>query len=296
MRNLDMTTLRSFLAVAEHGGVTRAAGALNLTQSAVSMQLKRLEDLLDIQLLDRSNRKIALTGSGEQMLSYARRIVALNDEAVGRLTEELYEGEITLGVPHDIVYPVIPRVLKTFNSIFPRVKVQLRSSSTMRLRDEMERGEVHVILTTEAGVGEGGETLAEMPLRWTGAAGGVAWKKRPLRLAFCSLCIFRPIVIRRLDEEGIDWELAVDSEDDRAIEALVSADLAIGALLQDSIPPHLEALSASACDLPDLGSQKINLYQRKGEDGAVIQELMRMLRQGFAAPVPASAPVLIREA
>ena len=103
MRNLDMTTLRSFLAVAEHGGVTRAAGALNLTQSAVSMQLKRLEDLLDIQLLDRSNRKIALTGSGEQMLSYARRIVALNDEAVGRLTEELYEGEITLGVPQDIV-------------------------------------------------------------------------------------------------------------------------------------------------------------------------------------------------
>ena len=296
MRNLDMTTLRSFLAVAEHGGVTRAAGALNLTQSAVSMQLKRLEDLLDIQLLDRSNRKIALTGSGEQMLSYARRIVALNDEAVGRLTEELYEGEITLGVPHDIVYPVIPRVLKTFNSIFPRVKVQLRSSSTMRLRDEMERGEVHVILTTEAGVGEGGETLAEMPLRWTGATGGVAWKKRPLRLAFCSLCIFRHIVIRRLDEEGIDWELAVDSEDDRAIEALVSADLAIGALLEDSIPPHLEALPASGCDLPDLGSQKINLYQRKGEDGAVTQELMRMLRQGFAAPVPASAPVLIREA
>ena len=295
MRNLDMTTLRSFLAVAEHGGVTRAAGALNLTQSAVSMQLKRLEELLDISLLDRSNRKIAMTSAGEQLLSYARRIVALNDEAVGRLTEEIYEGEVTLGVPHDIVYPVIPRVLKTFNSVFPRVKVQLRSSSTMRLRDELERGEVDVILTTEEGAGQGGETLSKMPLRWTGAQGGIAWKKRPLRLAFCSLCIFKPIIIRKLDEAGIDWELAVDSEDDRAIEALVSADLAIGALLEDSIPPHLEALPGS-CDLPDLGYQQINLYHRRADEDTVTTELMRMLRQGFSCPAPTQAPVLLREA
>lgn len=97
MRNLDMTTLRSFMAVADHGGVTRAAGALNLTQSAVSMQIKRLEEMLDITLLDRANRRVTLTASGEQLLSYARRIVALNDEAVGRLTEDLFEGEVVLG-------------------------------------------------------------------------------------------------------------------------------------------------------------------------------------------------------
>ena len=97
MRNLDMTTLRSFVAVAEQGGVTRAASALNLTQSAVSMQLKRLEELLGQELLDRSNRRIALTGSGELLLTYARRLVDLNDEAVGRLTDEVYEGEIVLG-------------------------------------------------------------------------------------------------------------------------------------------------------------------------------------------------------
>ncbi|MEO1734302.1 MAG: LysR family transcriptional regulator, partial [Pseudomonadota bacterium] len=91
MRNLDITTLRSFVAVAESGGVTRAAGFLHLTQSAVSMQLKRLEELLDVELLDRSGRSIALTAEGEQLLGYARRMVALNDEIVSRLTDEAFE-------------------------------------------------------------------------------------------------------------------------------------------------------------------------------------------------------------
>ena len=112
MRNLDVTTLRSFVAVAEAGGVTRAAGFLHLTQSAVSMQLKRLEELLGLELLDRSGRTIALTASGEQLLVYARRMVALNDEVMTRLTDQAYDGQIALGVPHDIIYPVIPQVFK----------------------------------------------------------------------------------------------------------------------------------------------------------------------------------------
>ena len=293
MRNLDMTTLRSFMAVADHGGVTRAAGALNLTQSAVSMQIKRLEEMLDITLLDRANRRVTLTASGEQLLSYARRIVALNDEAVGRLTEDLFEGEVVLGVPHDVVYPVIPRVLKTFNSVCPRVKVQLRSSSTWKLHEEMRRGEVDIILGTEAELQPGGETLTEMPLRWTSPRGGQAWKKRPIRLAFGQVCAFRPIAIKALDAAGIHWEFAVESEDDRAIEALGSADLAVGAMLEDSIPPYLEALPPG-CELPDLGSQKINLYRTPGSTGPVLDELAAMLRQGFACA--AAPPVAIREA
>lgn len=99
MRNLDITTLRSFVAVADAGGVTRAAGYLNLTQSAVSMQLKRLEDLLGIALLDRSRRGVTLTAAGDQLLSYARKMVAMNDDVVARLTDQAFEGEVTLGVP-----------------------------------------------------------------------------------------------------------------------------------------------------------------------------------------------------
>jgi DNA-binding transcriptional LysR family regulator len=287
MRNLDITTLRALVAVADHGGVTRAAAILNLTQSAVSMQIKRLEEMLDLALFDRGHRRVSLTGPGEQLVRYARRILSLNDEAVARLTEDRYEGELRLGVPHDIVYPVVPRVLKQFNAAYTRINVHLRSSSTMRLHEEFARGEVDVILTTEESLKPGGETLTEMALRWTGARGGTAWKRRPLRLAFCSACIFRPIVLRRLEEAGIDWEMAVLSEDDRAVEALVSADLAVGALLEDSIPPHQEAIEPGSA-LPDLGVQQINLYARGGGD-MLLDPLSEMLRQGFVAqPAPLS--------
>ena len=102
MRNLDMTALRAFVTVADTGGVTRASGFLNLTQSAVSMQLKRLEKSVGVSLLDRSARKLALTRQGEQMLSYARRMLSLNDEAMTRLTAQDYEGQLALGVPSDI--------------------------------------------------------------------------------------------------------------------------------------------------------------------------------------------------
>lgn len=290
MRNLDITTLRSFVAVAEQGGVTRAATALNLTQSAVSMQLKRLEELLGLDLLDRSGRRIALTASGELLLTYARRLVDLNDETVGRLTDDTYEGELVLGAPYDIVYPVIPQVLKRFNAPYPRMKVHLKSSSTVKLREALGRGEVNLILTTEERLTPGGETLTEMPLRWVGAPGGQIWKKRPLRLAFCNLCIFRSPVLRRLDAAGIDWEMVVDSDDDRSVEALISADLAVGALLEDSIPPHLEAI-ATGGGLPDLGIQLINMYGAQGR-APLVADLSDMLRQGFAAikgPLTATA-------
>ncbi|MEL7256922.1 MAG: LysR family transcriptional regulator [Pseudomonadota bacterium] len=290
MRNLDMTTLRSFMTVAEQGGVTRAAQVLNLTQSAVSMQLKRLEEMLGIDLMDRSNRRIALTASGEQLLTYARRIVDLNDEAVGRLADEIFEGELTLGVPHDIVYPVIPRVLKTFNSVFPRVNVALKSSSTVKLHESLKRGEVDLILTTEEQLAPGGETLAEMPLKWVGAMGGQAWRKRPLRLGFCRFCIFRPIVLRRLDAMGIPWELAIESDEDRSVEALISADLAVGALLESSIPPHQEAINAPG-QLPELGIQQVNMYGATGRD-EIATKLADLLRQGYCATPPA----LLRQA
>ncbi|MCM2562706.1 LysR family transcriptional regulator [Lutimaribacter sp. EGI FJ00015] len=279
---MDITTLRSFVAVAELRGVTRAAAHLNLTQSAVSMQLKRLEDLLGLALFDRSARRIALTQNGEQMLSYARRMVQLNDEVMMRLTDQAFEGEVILGAPHDIVYPVIPQVLKSFNVAFPRVKVTLRSSSTVELHDALDHGQVDLILTTESAPRPGGETLAHVPLRWAGAKGGQSWRLRPLRLAFCTKCAFRPQAIRALDAAGIDWEMTVDSNDDRSVEALISADLAIGALLEGSIPPHQEAVPHGG-SLPDLGVQQINMYAPGVDRGGIIDELRQSLRKAFAA-------------
>ena len=282
MRNLDVTTLRSFVAVAESGGVTRAAGFLNLTQSAVSMQLKRLEELLGISLLDRSNRTISLTPAGEQFLVYARRMVDLNDEAFAKLTDQKYEGEIILGVPHDIIYPVVPQVLKRFNVEFPRMKVNLVSSHTNLLKAQYARGECDLILTTEYGLDEGGETLTTIPLRWVGAPGGIAHRQHPLRLAFGKHCKFRPVALNVLNKGGIEWEMAVETDNDRAIEATMSADLAVGAMLEGTEPPQLE-LIAQDCGLPDLGTQQINMYGADDLTGAVNTRLAAMVRQGYEA-------------
>jgi len=258
-RNLDLTALRSFVAVADSGGVTRAAGMLNLTQSAVSMQLKRLEDALDQKLLDRSARTIAVTPAGEQVLGYARKLLKINDEVFSRLTATEYEGELRLGVPHDIIYPAIPSVLKRFAAEFPRMHVRLISAPTRKLLDMFARGEVDLILTTEENCGPGGRVLVELPLLWIGALNGTAWRKTPLPIAFCSNCIFRSGVLRALNAHGNDWYMSVDSEMDNAVEAAVSADLAVHVALKGSLPPHTEVIDHGGL-LPALKVQNINLY------------------------------------
>lgn len=282
MRNLDITSLRSFVAIADAGGVTRAAGFLNLTQSAVSMQIKRLEDLLNIELLDRSARKVGLTAAGEQLLGYARQMLALNDEVFGRLTQTQHEGEIVLGVPHDIVYPAIPQVLKRFAKEFPKMRVTLLSSFTRVLKDQFARGECDVILATEDVVEPQGETLVELPLVWIGAPAGVAWKGRPLRLAFEHNCIFRQRVQAALTARGIAWEMAVESDSTRTVEASVSADLAVHTVLSGSEPPHVERIQHGGA-LPDLIKMKVNLYVAAPVHSDAVLELAAMIRQAYQA-------------
>lgn len=280
MRNLDMTALRSFVAVADHGGVTRAAGVLNFTQSAVSMQLKRLEELLDVALLDRTTRRIALTAEGEQLLGYARRIVDLNDEAMSRMTSEVFEGELAIGVPHDIVYPVIPRVLKRFNAEFPRMKVQLISAYTSKLKSDFARGIVDVILTTESQPDSSGEVLDERQLCWIGAPGGTAWRQRPLRYAAARTCIFRAAAIRSMEAAGIDWENSVETEQDRTVEATISADLAVGVMLEGTVPSQLVQVDHGG-ELPELGEQKICMYSVDRGARQAVERLTTLLRQSF---------------
>ncbi len=293
IRNLDMTSLRSFVAIADAGGVTRAAGFLNLTQSAVSMQIKRLEDMLDTELLDRSLRKVALTADGELLLGYARRMLALNDEVFGRLTETAHEGEIVLGVPHDIVFPIIPNVLRRFAKEYPKMRVSLLSSFTLTLKEQFARGECDVILTTEDGLALGGETLAALPLVWIGAQGGVAWKQRPLRLAYEAACIFRKRAQAALDTSGIVWDMAVESESTRAVEATVSADLAVHTVLAGSEPPYVERIAHGGA-LPDLGVLKVNMYVADPAHSPAVLALAAMIRQAYQArairPTPERAP------
>ncbi|MBF9034247.1 LysR family transcriptional regulator [Rhodobacterales bacterium HKCCE2091] len=279
-RNLDMTALRAFVTVSDAGGVTKASGFLNLTQSAVSMQLKRLEELIGVSLFDRTARRMVLTGAGEQLLGYARRMLELNDEVLGRLTAKEYEGEIRLGVPGDIIYPAIPEVMHRFHAAYPRMKVSLFSSYTSKLKSQFARGELDVILTTEDSVDAGGETLLERPLVWVGARGGTIWRQRPLRLAFEQHCIFRKGVQRALDQAAVSWEMAVESDSTRTIEASVSADLAVHACLEGAEPPYVERIEHHGA-LPNLPKTRINMYCADVKTSAPNRDLEDFLRQGF---------------
>lgn len=280
IRNLDLTSLRSFVAIVDAGGVTRAAGFLNLTQSAVSMQIKRLEEVLGCDVLDRSGRKVGITAAGEQLLGYARRILALNDEAFHRLTTDVHEGEVVLGVPHDIVYPAIPQVLRRFAKDYPKMKVTLLSSFTRVLKAQFARGECDVILTTEADVEVGGETIAELPLIWVGAPQGLAWKSRPLRLAYEHNCIFRQGVQAALDRAGIPWEMAVESDSTRTVEASVSADLAVHTVLAGSEPPYVDRIAHGGA-LPDLSTMRVNMYVAQPAHSPTILALAEMIRRAY---------------
>ena len=279
-RNLDLAALRSFVTVAEVGGVTRAAGFLNLTQSAVSMQIKRLEESLGQLLFFRAAKKLALSPEGEQLLSYGRRMLALNDEVLSRFATGACEGEMRLGVPHDIVYPAIPGILKRLAQAYPRVRVNLMSSFTLPMKEEFARGEFDVILTTERTPDPGAEVLGARQLIWIGARGGTAWQRRPLRLGFKDTCIFRPRTQAALDEAGIPWELATGGESEQAVEATVAADLAVSVRLEGGIPEGCAPITGDNA-LPRLGEMKIGLYRNQRRKDEVMEMLLSELRCAY---------------
>ena len=287
-RNLDLTALRAFATIASAGGVTRAAARLNLTQSAVSMQLKRLEDALGARLLERTGRGVALTPEGEAALGAARRMLALNDDLVARMRNAEPEGVIRLGVPHDIVSRRVPAILRAFADAHPRVRVDLISSVTTALHRMFAEGACDVILTTEPEPRPGGEQLARLPLVWVGAEDGRAWAERPLRLAFETECIFRATATAALDAAGIPWELAVTASSSRAVDASVSADLAIHAVIDGFDTPEMQPVPHDGA-LPEIGETGIMLHVAAGPGLAPVparDRLVAIIRETYGALRP----------
>lgn len=280
-KTLDLHTLRSFVTIADTGSMTRAAGRLHMTQSAISMQIKRLEGSVDASLFDRSKQGITPTPVGDQLLHYARQMLLLNDEAWGRLTADEFEGSVSLGVPSDIINPVIPSVLRRFSLDYPRVQVQLASSLTKKLLGQFDAGKHDIVLTTEHAPGKGGEVLSTQRLIWTGAINGLAWKKRPLPIGFSRACAFRQTVINALDSAGIDWRDVVVAEDEIAGVATLSADLCVGAELEFSEHNGRESIDHGGA-LPPLPDHSIIMYKATGKSTSPGAILAEYLAEAFA--------------
>jgi DNA-binding transcriptional LysR family regulator len=280
-RNVDTALLRAFVAVADMAGMTSAAGMLNLTQAAVSQQIKRLEESFGSTLFTRERKGLRLTPAGERLYGRAKRLLALNDEIWADMTTPLFEGTVRLGIPHDLVSAYLAQFLKGFARNYPNVEVTLHCAMSSELLERLEEGVIDLALTTELGCGPDGESLATERLVWAGAPGGEAYARRPLPVSIgCRLCAFRPPVLESLRSAEISWRPVSDITNLEAQCATAQADLAVLALLASTVPGTLEILS-HASGLPPLPAFSINLYLPRGRSNAVAQELARHIRMSF---------------
>jgi len=279
-RNLDLAALRAALSVAETGSVTRAAALLNLTQSAVSMQIRRLEEALGAELFIRGQRRLVPSPDFLRLAGPARRLLAENDEILRAFTPAAGQETLRLGVPHDILSPQIPAILREFALSHPQLRIALSTERSGLLRRRFEAGEFDFILTTEAAPGPGGVVLSNRRLVWVSAAGAQAHLHRPLRVAFSARSIFRPAGIAALEAAGVPWENAFEGDSTAVGDAIVQAGQGVKIRLEGVDLPGFEVLGPEA-GLPDLGLYTICLYDAGAGRGEAADALRQALHTHY---------------
>ncbi|MES2195921.1 MAG: LysR substrate-binding domain-containing protein [Pseudomonadota bacterium] len=274
--DLDPDLLRAFVAVADHRSFTRAAALLNRTQSAVSMQIKRLEDRLGAELFTRTNANVDLSAAGEGLLGYARRILALNEEAVGRLAERKVEGVVRLGVMDDYGTCVVPPLLASFLAGYPRIHVEMETGLTSSMPARLGEAYDLVIAMHPAGRGDG-EFLRREQAVWATSATHAVEQLEPMPLAlYPQGCLFRKWTIDALDAARRPWRLAFVSHSLAAVEAVAAQGLAVTVVKAGTFPPKLRLLSDRE-GMPRLPAADICLHRAThlSPAGALLAEHLR---------------------
>jgi DNA-binding transcriptional LysR family regulator len=280
LRDIDIGLLRAFIAVAETGRMTTAAKIVNLSQGAVSQQIKRLEQLFDGPLFERRADAARLTRAGERLMGAAYRMVALNDEVMNLMRRSDFSGEVRLGVPHDIVGMLLPPILRLFRQAHPNVLVTLVSDTTSTLRNALRNGGVDLALMTESERGSRGQWLLSDRLVWVGANGGEAWLRRPLSVALGQeSCGFRASAVDALDKAGIEWRPICQVGSLEPVFATLEADMAVAPFLSRTVPERLAALGDDA--LPALPGFHINIRLPGSGATIIAKELAEHVREGF---------------
>ncbi|UTW08069.1 LysR family transcriptional regulator [Pseudomonas benzenivorans] len=282
-RDINISFIRTFLAVAESGGMTSAAHALNLTQGAVSQQIMRLEALFGAPLFERQNKKIRLTPEGERLMARAHRLISLNDETWQLMTQPAFTGEIKLGVPLDIVRPIMPPIMRRFSREHPNIQLTLVSDMTETLLVALKNGEVDLTLTTESQPAKGDALLLSDCLIWIGAQNGEACYRTPLPVSLGSeFCAFRGPTLEALNKAERDWLAVCSVGNLESILATVEADMAVAPYLSSLLPENLTPIHPDV-GLPSLPACHVNLRMPESGSSLITRELAKHIRQGFSA-------------
>jgi DNA-binding transcriptional LysR family regulator len=240
---LEPDLLKAFIAVADQRSFTRAATMLNRTQSAVSMQIKRLEGRLGVELFHRTKVKVDLSSAGEGLLGYARRILVLNDEAIGRLREHKIEGMVRLGVMDDYGAFVVPALLSSFVTGYPRVHVEMETGLTAAMTSRLGEAFDLVIAMHPQGR-RNGEFLRREQAVWATGASHPVEELDPLPVAlYPQGCLFRKWAIEALDSAKRPWRLAFVSHSLGVVEAIAAQGLAVTVVKAGTFPSRLRPLS-----------------------------------------------------
>ena len=271
--DLDPDLLKAFVAVADLRSFTRAARLLHRTQSAVSMQIRRLEERLGTALFHRSTVQVELSPAGESLLDYARRILALQAEALASLQAPDLAGTVRLGVMDDYGSQVLPGLLAAFTRSYPQVQVAMETGLTGGMPERLGADLDLVVALHPEGAGEGQFLCREQPC-WAAGPGQACHRLDPLPLAlYPPGCLFRQWAIRALDQAGRRWRLAFVSHSLAAVAANAAEGLAVTVVKSTTFPVRLRRLDP-ADGLPPLPTAELRLHRSPGlsRAGALLAE------------------------
>jgi DNA-binding transcriptional LysR family regulator len=276
MSMFDPVLLRSFVAVVDCGNFTRAAERLHLTQSTVSQQIRRLEDAVTCQLLDRDQRRVVPTTEGERLLAYARRILALHEEAADVLINQQSDGVLRLGVPEDFAAERLMPLLSAFVVAYPRVRLEVTSGLGPELQRQYRGGEFDVLLVKQMGDSDDCVASWPEPLYWVDSLSTPALGRDPLPLvAFPVGSLYRNDMLHHLERAGWRWRIGYCSASLASVCSAVAAGLGISLLPERVLQPGHRILGPES-GLPPVHGVRLALYGRSGL-GAAGQTLLSEL-------------------
>ncbi len=280
--NLDVDLLKTFLAIADYGSFTRAADEVHKTQSAVSMQMKRLEELVGCPLFARDGRMSRFTPDGERLVDYARRIAAINDEAISAFTKPELTGTIRFGTPDDYADRFLPEILARFARTHPLVTVDVECLNSSVLFERVKRSEMDLAVVTHSC-----DIVTEEPVRreqlvWVTSLRHCAHMAEVLPLAVSHTgCDWRNKVLKSLDKQKRKYRVAYSTPNSNAVNAAVIQGLAVGAMPELCVRPGMRVLSEKD-GFPALGSFDIGLVRKPGKANTAIEALARHVRESLA--------------